>query len=41
MKIKTFRRNQDKGQKLLVKNDLEYQFAKLNFNKNVLIIRKY
>ena len=31
----------NKGQKLIVKNDLEYQFAKLNFNENIKIIRKY
>lgn len=42
MKIKTFHYpNRDKGQTLIVKNDLEYQFAKLNFSKNVKIIRKY
>jgi hypothetical protein len=42
MKIKTFHYpKRDKGQKLIVKNDLEYQFAKLNFNENVKILRKY
>jgi hypothetical protein len=42
MKIKTFRKSKESiGQKLIVKNDLEYQFALLNFNKNVKIIRKY
>jgi hypothetical protein len=42
IKIKTFHYpKRDKGQKLIVKNDLEYQFAKLNFNENVKIIRKY
>ena len=40
MKIKTIHYpNRDKGQTVIVKNDLEYQFAKLNFNKNVKIIR--
>jgi hypothetical protein len=39
MKIKTFHYpKRDKGQKLIVKNDLEYQFAKLNFNENVNIL---
>jgi hypothetical protein len=39
MTIKTIRKSkQSIGQKLIVKNDLEYQFAKLNFNKNVKII---
>lgn len=37
MKIITIRRPQDKGIKLLVENELEYEFAKLNFNKNVKI----
>ena len=42
MTIKTFRYpKRDIGHKLIVKNDLEYQFAKLNFNENVKIIRKY
>jgi hypothetical protein len=42
MKIKTIHfNNRDKDKKLIVKNDLEYQFAKLNFNSNVKIIRKY
>jgi len=39
MKLKTFHyTKRDKSQKLIVKNDLEYQFAKLNFNENVKII---
>ena len=42
MTIKTIHYpKRDIGQKLIVKNDLEYQFAKLNFNDNVKIIRKY
>jgi hypothetical protein len=42
MKITNYKYpKRDKGQKLIVKNDLEYQFAKLNFNENVQIIRKY
>ena len=42
MNIKTIHySNRDKGQTLIVKNDLEKQFAKLNFNKNIKIIRKY
>jgi hypothetical protein len=41
MKITTYKYpKRDKGQVLYVNNDLEYQFAKLNFNKNVKIIRK-
>jgi hypothetical protein len=42
MKITTYKYpKRDKGKGLIVKNDLEYQFAKLNFNENVKIIRKY
>jgi hypothetical protein len=42
MKITTIKYpKRDKGQKLIVKNDLEYRFAKLNFNENVQIIRKH
>ena len=40
MKIKTFHYpKRDKGQTLIVYNDLEYQFAKCNFGKNVKIKR--
>jgi hypothetical protein len=42
MTIKTIHYNKrDKGQTLIVNNDLEMKFAKLNFNPNVKIIRKY
>jgi len=42
MKIKTIHYpNRDKGQRIYVLNDLEYQFAKLNFGNNVKIIRKH
>jgi hypothetical protein len=41
MTIKTIHYlNRYKEQTLIVKNELEYQFAKLNFNKNVKIIRR-
>jgi hypothetical protein len=38
MKIKTIRVKS--FDTLIVKNELEYQFAKLNFNENVKIIRE-
>jgi hypothetical protein len=39
MKIHTIRCSKvSKGQTLIVKNRSEYEFAKLNFNKNVKII---
>jgi hypothetical protein len=39
MTIKTIHYNKrDKGQTLMVKNDLEHQFAKLNFNPNIKIL---
>jgi len=41
MIIKTIHYKKHEGQTLIVKNDLEKQFAKLNFNKNIKIIRKY
>jgi hypothetical protein len=42
MKIKIFHYpKRDKGQKLIVKNDLEYQFAKLNLNENVKLIKRF
>ena len=42
MHIKTFKfPKRDKSQKLIVKNESDYQFAKLNFNDNIKIIRKY
>jgi hypothetical protein len=42
MKITNYKYpKRDKGQIVYVKNDSEYQFAKLNFNENVKIIRKY
>lgn len=41
MKITTIHYpNRDKDQKIIVYNDLEYQFAKLNFSKYVKIIRR-
>lgn len=39
MKIKTIRIKS--FDTLIVKSELEYKFAKLNFNPNVKIIRKY
>lgn len=42
MKIKTIHYpNRDKNQTFIVYNDLDYQFAKLNFGKTVKIIRRY
>jgi len=40
MKIKTIHDKKHEGQTLIVKNSLEKQFAKLNFNKKVKIIIK-
>lgn len=41
MKIKTIHYSiRDKGQTLIVKNNLERQFVKLNFNKKIKIIKE-